>query len=132
MLFAQGLLIAFFLFASSVKIFGWVKAIFEPQLAFFHSYGLNRTAMFMVGVIEATGAIVMLIGMIATNPLLSAIGASFIVLTSLGAMFFHFRFDTWKDAVPSMVTLSLSLVVASPLLEAVAHFKAGLVISNVF
>lgn len=86
------------MFASSVKMFGWVKAIFEPQLAFFHRYGLNRAAMFAVGVIEATGA-------------------SLITLTSIGAMFFHFRFDTWKDAVPSMVTLLLSLIIALPLLE---------------
>lgn len=117
MLFIQGLLIAFFLFASSVKMFGWVKAIFEPQLAFFHRYGLNRAAMFAVGVIEATGAIVMLVGMFTANPVLSAMGASLITLTSIGAMFFHFRFDTWKDAVPSMVTLVLSLIIAFPLLE---------------
>ncbi|MEF1338546.1 DoxX family protein, partial [Vibrio rotiferianus] len=52
--------------------------------------------------------------------LLSAIGASFIVFTSVGAMFFHFRFDTWKDAIPSIVTLLLSLLVASPLIEFVA------------
>ena len=117
MLFIQGLLIAFFLFASSVKMFGWVKAIFEPQLAFFHRYGLNRAAMFAVGVIEATGAVVMLVGMFTANPVLSAMGASLITLTSIGAMFFHFRFDTWKDAVPSMVTLVLSLIIAFPLLE---------------
>lgn len=117
MLFIQGLLIAFFLFASSVKMFGWVKAIFEPQLAFFHRYGLNRAAMFAVGVIEATGAVVMLVGIFTANPVLSAMGASLITLTSIGAMFFHFRFDTWKDAVPSMVTLVLSLIIAFPLLE---------------
>ncbi|MDD9174425.1 DoxX family protein [Aliivibrio finisterrensis] len=117
MLFIQGLLIAFFLFASSVKMFGWVKAIFEPQLAFFHRYGLNRAAMFAVGVIEATGAVVMLVGMFTATPVLSAMGASLITLTSIGAMFFHFRFDTWKDAVPSMVTLVLSLIIAFPLLE---------------
>lgn len=117
MLFIQGLLIAFFLFASSVKMFGWVKAIFEPQLAFFHRYGLNRAAMFAVGVIEATGAVVMLVGIFTANPVLSAMGASLITLTSIGAMFFHFRFDTWKDAVPSMVTLVLSLIIAFPLVD---------------
>ncbi|MDD9155237.1 DoxX family protein [Aliivibrio sp. S4TY2] len=117
MLLIQGLLIAIFLFASSIKMFGWVKAIFEPQLAFFHRYGLNRAAMFAVGVIEATGAVVMLVGMFTANPVLSAMGASLITLTSIGAMFFHFRFDTWKDAVPSMVTLLLSLIIALPLLE---------------
>ncbi|MDX1282361.1 DoxX family protein [Shewanella colwelliana] len=117
MLIIQGLLIAFFLFASSIKILGWVKAIFELQLAFFQKYGLNRGAMFAVGLIEALGAIGMLVGMITEDLLLSALGASLITLTSIGAMFFHFRFDTWKDAMPSMITLLLSLCLVSPLLE---------------
>ena len=117
MLFIQGLLIAFFLFASSIKIFGWLNKIYEPQLAFFHRYGLNRAAMFAVGVVEATGAIVMLAGMITEDSLLSAVGASFIAFTSVGAIFFHFRFDTWKDAIPSIVTLLLSVLILSPQLE---------------
>lgn len=112
----QGLLIVFFLFASSIKILGWVKAIFEPQLAFFHKYGLNRAAMFAVGLVEMTGALGILVGMITEDLLVSALGASLITLTSIGAMFFHFKFDTWKDAIPSMVTLLLSLLLLSPLL----------------
>ena len=121
MWFVQGLLIAFFLFASSIKIFGWVKPIFEPQLAFFHRYGLNRAAMFAVGLIEATGAMVMLVGLVMASSLVSAVGAGFITLTSLGAMFFHFRFDTWKDAVPSMITLLLSVLVLWPLVAMVIN-----------
>ncbi|WP_102433112.1 MULTISPECIES: DoxX family protein [unclassified Vibrio] len=113
----SGLLIAFFLFASSIKIFGWLNKIYEPQLAFFHRYGLNRAAMFAVGVVETTGAIVMLAGMITEDSLLSAVGASFIAFTSVGAIFFHFRFDTWKDAIPSTVTLLLSVLIFSPQLE---------------
>ncbi|UGA53600.1 DoxX family protein [Vibrio sp. VB16] len=116
MMFIQGLLIVFFLFASSIKILGWVKAIFEPQLAFFHKYGLNRAAMFTVGLVELTGAIGMLVGMVTEDLLVSALGASLITLTSIGAIFFHFKFDTWKDAIPSMVTLLLSLSLISPLL----------------
>ncbi|SKC31474.1 hypothetical protein CZ809_00952 [Photobacterium piscicola] len=112
MLFIQGLLIAFFLFASSVKMFGWVKVIFEPQLAFFRRYGLNRSIMFIVGIIEAIGAIMLLIGMIMVSPLISTIGATFIICVSTGAMFFHFRFDTVKDAIPSIITLILSIIVA--------------------
>ncbi|MDH5935457.1 DoxX family protein [Vibrio splendidus] len=116
MMIVQGLLIVFFLFASSIKMLGWVKAIFEPQLAFFHKYGLNRAAMFAVGLVEMTGALGMLVGMITEDLLVSALGASLITLTSIGAMFFHFKFDTWKDAIPSMVTLLLSLLLLSPLL----------------
>ncbi|MFC1234942.1 DoxX family protein [Vibrio sp. F74] len=117
----QAVLIAFFLFASSIKILGWVKVIFEPQLAFFHKYGLNRASMVVVGLIEATGAIGMLVGMITEELLLSAIGAGLITLTSVGAMYFHFRFDTWKDAIPSMLTLLLSLPLLSPLLEMIIN-----------
>ena len=41
----SGLLTAFFIFASSIKILGWQKMIFETQLEFFKKYGLNRTIM---------------------------------------------------------------------------------------
>jgi len=37
-----GLLSAFFLFASSIKILGWQQFIFKTQLAMFIKYGLNR------------------------------------------------------------------------------------------
>ncbi|MEZ8106090.1 DoxX family protein [Vibrio cortegadensis] len=109
----QGLLITFFLFASSIKIFGWIKPVFEPQLAFFHKYGLNRALMVAVGVIEAIGAIGMLVGMITEESLLNSLGAGLIALTSMGAMYFHFKFDTWKEAIPSMLTLLLSLLLLS-------------------
>ena len=52
-----GLLSAFFLFASSIKIFGWQKKVFEIQLEMFESYGLNRQIMFLVGCAELFGAI---------------------------------------------------------------------------
>lgn len=113
----QGLLITFFLIASSIKIFGWIKPVFEPQLAFFHKYGLNRALMVAVGVIEAIGAIGMLVGIITEESLLNSLGAGLIALTSVGAMYFHFKFDTWKEAIPSMLTLLLSLLLLSSLLE---------------
>ncbi|NOI65197.1 DoxX family protein [Vibrio sp. 99-8-1] len=121
MLIIQGLLITFFLFASSIKILGWIKAVYEPQLAFFYKYGLNRASMVAVGIIEATGAIGMLVGMITEESLLSAFGAGLIALTSIGAMYFHFKFDTWKEAIPSMLTLLFSLLLLSPLLELVIN-----------
>ena len=117
MLIIQGVLIAFFLFASSIKILGWIKVIYEPQLAFFHKYGLNRSSMLAVGVVEATGAIGMLAGLISGELLLSALGAGLITLTSVGAMYFHFKFDTWKEAIPSILTFLLSLPLLSPLLD---------------
>ena len=52
-----GILTVFFLFASSIKILGWQKKIFETQLAFFHKYGLNRSLMAAVGFVELFGVI---------------------------------------------------------------------------
>lgn len=101
------LLSAFFLFAGSIKLFGWQKMIFEKQLEFFQSYGLNRQIMALVGIVELFGA---------TNiwfqgSVLGLLGAAALLATSLGAIFFHLRFDTWKDGIPAIVTLTLSSLV---------------------
>lgn len=98
-----GILSLFFLFASSIKILGWQKAIFEVQLKYFKSYGLNRTIMAAVGVIELYGAIALwLPGYIGMS------GAGAILITSVGAITCHLWFDTWKEGIPAMVTLTLS------------------------
>ncbi|RTR34161.1 DoxX family protein [Shewanella atlantica] len=102
-----GVLSAFFLFAGSIKLLGWQKMIFEKQLEFFHSYGLNRQIMALVGVVELLGATS--IWFQGSTP--GVLGAALLFSTSLGAIFFHLRFDTWKDGVPAMVTLILSGVV---------------------
>lgn len=51
------ILSAFFLFASSIKILGWQKMIFETQFAMFAKYGLNRQIMLLVGFVELFGSI---------------------------------------------------------------------------
>ncbi|MCW8331395.1 DoxX family protein [Photobacterium sp. SDRW27] len=99
-----GLLSAFFLFASSIKLLGWQKMIFDKQLEFFHSYGLNRQIMALVGAAELFGAIAIWF----QSSLLGTLGALALLGTSLGAIFFHLRFDTWKDGIPAMVTMTLS------------------------
>lgn len=101
------LLTAFFLLAGSVKVTGWQKQIFAIQLKFFISYGLNRQVMMSVGFVELFGAIAMW----SSHPLISLAGALSIAGTSIGALFFHFRFDTWKDGIAAMVTLLLSLII---------------------
>ena len=101
-----GILTVFFLFASSIKILGWQKKIFETQLAFFHKYGLNRSLMAVVGFVELFGVITLWL-----PGGYRLIGALALFATSAGAIFFHLRFDTWKDGVPAMVTLLLSGVV---------------------
>ena len=97
------LLTAIFLFASTVKIFGWPKVIFDRQLEFFLNYGLNRTLMAVIGFVELFGVI----GLWLPGQL-KVLGALAILCTSVGAIFFHLRFDTWRDAIPAFITLVLS------------------------
>lgn len=107
------LLAFFFTFASSIKILGWQKFIFETQLTFFKKYGLNRNYMFLIGIIELAAAVSLTGSLIFDHEILNVMGALGIALTSLGAIYFHLRFDTIKDAIPAIVTLSLSTVLLS-------------------
>ncbi len=102
------LLVLFFLFASSVKILGWQKFIFETQLIFFKKYGLNRNHMFLVGLIECIASLLLVISLLINRDDVQALGALGIVLTSVGAIYFHFKFDTLKDAIPAIITLTFS------------------------
>ncbi|MCG9731511.1 DoxX family protein [Shewanella sp. Isolate13] len=103
------LLMVFFMFAGSIKLLGWQKFIFETQLSFFKKYGLNRAAMFTVGLVEFSAALLLLISMVSSQPKWQVLGASLIAVTSVGALGFHFKFDKWTDAIPAAVTLLLSL-----------------------
>ncbi|WP_170327426.1 DoxX family protein [Ruegeria arenilitoris] len=103
-----GLLSVFFLFASSIKIFGWQKFIFEAQLAMFIKYGLNRQIMALVGVVELFGAIAIWF----QGSWVGTLGALAILGASIGAIGCHLIWDTWKEAVPAMVTGTLSAIVA--------------------
>ncbi len=100
---AMCLLTVFFLFASSIKILGWQKFIFETQLKMFIKYGLNRTLMALIGMVELFGAITLWL-----PAYFSILGALALFGTSVGAIFFHLKFDTWKDGIPAMITLALS------------------------
>jgi hypothetical protein len=110
------LLTAFFLLAGSVKVTGWQKQIFDIQLKFFISYGLNRQIMMLVGFVELFGVITMWL----PNPLLSLVGTSSIIATSIGALFFHCRFDTWRDGIPAMITLLISSVITAINLQTIS------------
>lgn len=101
------LLATIFTLASSIKIFAWQKMIFEKQLEFFISYGLNRSMMMIIGFIELSGAATIYF----QDSWLGIYGATAIFFTSLGAIGFHLWFDTWKDAIPAFITLSLSGVI---------------------
>lgn len=110
-------LIVFFMLASSIKTLGWQKKVFETQLAFFKNYGLNRQIMFVVGCLELTGAMSLLLGLAGWAPeLIMYLGALLLAVVSIGAIVFHLRFDSWQAGVPAMATLSLSSYVAYPLI----------------
>lgn len=96
-----------FLFAGSIKLLGWQKMIFEKQLEFFISYGLNRKIIALVGTIELFGVIAIWF----QSDIFGLLGAMALLGTSLGAICFHLRFDTWKDGIPASVTLILSGIV---------------------
>ncbi|WP_286300298.1 DoxX family protein [Vibrio apostichopi] len=103
------LMVLFFLLASSIKTLGWQKKVFEIQLGFFKSYGLNRMLMFLVGLVEFTGAVLLILALCGvSSEQTQLMGGAILGATSIGALYFHFRFDTWKDGIPAMVTLLCS------------------------
>ena len=103
-----GLLSAFFLFASSIKILGWQKFVFETQLAMFIKYGLNRQIMMLVGFVELLGAVAIWF----QGSWVGTFGALALLGTSVGAIGCHLIWDTWKEGVPAMITGTLSAIVA--------------------
>ena len=103
-----GLLSAFFLFASSIKILGWQKMIFETQLAMFIKYGFNRQIMAVTGFAELFGAIAIWF----QGSSIGTLGAMALLGTSVGAIGCHLIWDTWKEGVPAMITGTLAAIVA--------------------
>ena len=103
-----GLLSAIFLFASSIKILGWQRKIFEIQLAMFVKYGLSRQIMALVGFAELFGALAIWF----QGSWIGTLGALALLGTSVGAIGCHLIWDTWKEGVPAMITGTLSAIVA--------------------
>ena len=101
------LLSLFFVFASSIKILGWQQKIFETQLAMFIKYGLNRQIMALTGLAELFGAIAIWF----QSTWLGPFGALTLLSTSIGAIFCHLIWDTWKEGVPAMITGTLAAIV---------------------
>jgi hypothetical protein len=102
------LLTTFFVFASSIKVSGWQKTIFDTQLAMFKSYGMNRKIMFVVGLVEMFGAVVIWSKLSVLVP----IGALALVVISIGAIACHLLFDSWKDGIPAMITFTFAAILA--------------------
>jgi hypothetical protein len=67
---------------------------------------LNRSIMVFTGFIELFGAIAIAIWF--QGEWIGTLGALALLGTSVGAIFCHLVFDTWKDGVPAMITGTLS------------------------
>ena len=65
--------------------------------------------MFIVGLVEMCASCALIVGLIVDIVYLSNLGALMIALTSIGAIYFHLRFDTAKDAIAAFITLTLSI-----------------------
>lgn len=72
--------------------------------------------MLVIGIGELTASITLVISLTTGNLLLNILGGLGIAFVSLGAIFFHIRFDTFKDAIPAFMTLILSsiLIILNP------------------
>jgi hypothetical protein len=115
-------LAAFFIFASSIKIFGWQKMIFETQMAMMENYGLTRHQFRLIGCVEMLGAVALFF----TGGIIGVFGAALLMGVSLGALSFHFRFDTWQQGIPAMVTLTVASLLVLTHLDVVSTFLTSL------
>ena len=66
--------------------------------------------MFLIGIIELVAVITLVSSLIFNYEILNGFGALSLAMTSLGAIYFHLKFDTFKDAIPAIVTLMLSAI----------------------
>ncbi|RMD67176.1 DoxX family protein [Candidatus Pacearchaeota archaeon] len=108
------LLAVMFGFAGSVKLFGEPRNVFRSlDRGFFRRYGLTRTQVRWIGVFELLG--VALLALSFFQKFLIILGALVLLVISLGALGFHLKHDTIREAAPSIVAvvLSLSLTVSN-------------------
>ncbi|AZZ96494.1 DoxX family protein [Pseudoalteromonas sp. R3] len=98
------LLAVFFTLAGSQKIFAWSAGVFKIQSEFFRRYGLGRRHMYGIGIIESAAAGLLAFAIIAEQEKALQLGSVLILLTSVGACYFHFKYDTFKDAIAAILT----------------------------
>ena len=55
----KGVLSLFFVFASSIKIFGWQQDIYLIQIEMFKKFGISRQKMFRIGLVEFIGVLLL-------------------------------------------------------------------------
>lgn len=103
-----GFLTILFLFFGSIKVFAWQKTIFDIQMIFMHRFGINRQVYGLIGVLELISAFLLPF----QGNIYGQLGACGILFTSLGAVFFHFKFkDHIADMLPAIITLVISVII---------------------
>ena len=100
------LVTACFLFAGTVKLVGWPAGIFDNQMTtYFDAYGISRDLVRMIGVAELFGGMTIWLH---RRHWVGLAGAATLVVVTSGAIVFHFRYDTAREAVPALVMWLLS------------------------
>lgn len=98
-----------FTFFSIVKIFGVPTKLYEEQRAVYQDrYGLNRTQVRLIGLLELFGGLTILLW---ATPLLwvAQIGMASLIFVTIGAMTFHYRYDSvFKDGLPAVIQFVLN------------------------
>lgn len=104
------ILIIFFGLVGSIKFVGWHIEMTQNFLGYFERFGLNREIMAFVGAIETFSAVTLILY---RRHWIASYGALGIMITSIGAIGFHFVYDTIADAIPAIATYALSTYVFS-------------------
>lgn len=117
--FSVCILVLFFAFGCCIKLLSVPDKMLKWQMHFFELYGLKRVHMYLVGLVELFGIVAMALGLFAGSLIFVFLGASAIFFSSVGALYFHFRYDEVKYAIPAIVTFTMSAYV---MVEAISKY----------
>ena len=100
-----------FLFFGSMKITGAPATIFKEQKEnYFDNYGINRTQIRLIGLLEVIGAIAVWFWS-SNMSQIALFGNLLLMAVTAGAMFFHSKYDSLtKDGLPAIIQFVLNAV----------------------
>ena len=98
-----------FLFFGTMKVTGAPASIFKEQKEnFFDNYGINRTQIRLIGLLELFGGVAVLFWA-SQYGWLAQIGYLTLMCITAGAMYFHNRYDSvTKDGLPAIIQFALN------------------------